>query len=86
MAIQNDSYDRQLSSGGSGGSRKHRVVLYTVIFIAGIVAGVIGLCSALKFIFYVGLFVTIIAAVAIVVGLIVAKNRFHDTDNSRGSL
>lgn len=85
MATQNDSYDRQLSSGGSGDSRKRRVVLYAVIFIVGIVAGVIGLCSALKFIFYVGLFVTIIAAVAIVVGLVVAKNKIQDADNRRDS-
>lgn len=78
MATQNDSYDRQLSSGGSGDNRKGRVILYVVIFIVGIVAGVIGLCSALKFIFYVGLFVTIVAAVGIVVGVIVAKNKIQD--------
>lgn len=83
MATQDNSYDRQLPAAGNDDKRKKRVILYTVIFAIGIVAGVIGLCSALKFIFYVGLFVTIAAAVGIVVGIIVAKNKIQDAADRR---
>lgn len=45
---------------------KGSVTLGLIIFILGIIAGVVGLCVAFKIIFYIGLAVAIIAAIALV--------------------
>ena len=36
-----------------------------VIFVLGVIVGVVGLCAAFKLIFYIGLVVIILAAIAI---------------------
>lgn len=50
--------------------RKANVILWLVIFIAGIVVGIWGLCSAVKFVFYLGLVVVGLGFLALLYCLI----------------
>lgn len=50
--------------------RKANVILWLVIFIAGIVIGIWGICSAMKFVFYVGLVVVGLGFLALLYCLI----------------
>lgn len=59
-------------------SRKGKVIIGLVIFILGVAAGVTGLCLAIKLIFYLGIAVAVIVAVALVWGIITVKHRFDD--------
>lgn len=52
-----------------------------LIFVVGMIAGVVGLCAAIKIIFYIGLCVAIIAAIALVLGIITIKNRIDNDDD-----
>ncbi|MCM1348408.1 MAG: hypothetical protein NC338_03270 [Firmicutes bacterium] len=64
------------------GATKAKVSLGLIIFLLGVVAGVIGLCGAIKIIFYIGLTVAILAAVALVWGIIAVRNRFDEDVDS----
>lgn len=75
MAMQ-----EQIGTSDSKGRNKAKVTLGVVLFLLGVVAGVVGLCAALKVIFYIGLAVAIIAAVALVCGIIAVKNQIEDDD------
>lgn len=68
------------SSGNRREPTNKKVTLGVIIFLAGIIAGVIGLCVALRVIFYIGLAVALVAAVAIVVGIITLRRRFDGDD------
>lgn len=50
--------------------RKANVILWLVIFIAGIVIGIWGFCSAVKFVFYLGLVVVALGFLALLYCLI----------------
>lgn len=50
--------------------RKANVILWLVIFIAGIIVGIWGLCSAVKFVFYLGLVVVAFGFLAMIYCLV----------------
>lgn len=50
--------------------RKANVILWLVIFIAGIVVGIWGICSAVKFVFYLGLVVVALGFIALLYCLV----------------
>lgn len=62
--------DYNSTDAGNRTSRKSTLTLTVIIFVIGIIAGVVGLCAAVKVIFYIGLAVTLLALVALVVGVI----------------
>lgn len=55
-----------IGDGPKRSRRKGSVTLMFVIFVLGVIVGVIGLCVALKFIFYIGLAVIIVVAMLLV--------------------
>lgn len=57
-----------------------KVAAGVIIFILGVIAGVVGLCVAVKFIFFLGLAVAVVAAVALVTGIITVRNRYDGND------
>lgn len=79
MGKQDTSNYADSVSAGKRGGRNVKVVVGSVIFLLGIIAGVVGLCMALKFIFYLGLVVAVVAAIAIVWGVIAVKRRITDS-------
>lgn len=60
-----DSQNRLESGGEPQSRRKSPAILMIVIFVLGVIVGVVGLCAAFKLIFYIGLAVIILAAIAI---------------------
>lgn len=54
---------------------KSSITIGLIIFILGIIAGVVGLCVAFKVIFYIGLAVAIIAAIALVWCIITVRRK-----------
>lgn len=66
-----------------GRNRKGKIRAGIFIFILGVIAGVVGLCVALKFIFYIGLAVALIAAVALVWGIMSVKSRLSSDEGDR---
>lgn len=73
---------KQIGNGPvSGNSSKGKIAVGLVIFLLGVVVGVIGLCAAFKLIFYIGLIVTVIAAVALVWGILRIKTGFSRDDD-----
>lgn len=66
--------------------RKANVILWLVIFIAGIVVGIWGLCSAVKFVFYVGLVVIAIGFIALLYCLVrlgFRRRRYYTDDDGK---
>ena len=76
LSIERTNSVKKVTSGNS--SRRGKVMIGLVIFILGVAAGVAGLCLAIKFIFYLGIAVAVVVAVALVWGIIVVKKRFDD--------
>ena len=52
--------------------RRHKanVILWLIIFIAGIIVGIWGLCATVKFVFYLGLAVVILGFIALLYCLV----------------
>jgi len=55
-----------IGDGPKRSRRKGSATLMIVIFVLGVIVGVIGLCVALKYIFYIGLAVIMVVAILLV--------------------
>lgn len=66
--------------------RKANVILWLIIFIAGIVVGIWGICSAVKFVFYLGLVVVALGFIALLYCLVrlgFRRRRYFTDDDGK---
>lgn len=63
--------------------KKEHLVWGIVIFILGVIAGIVGLCFTVKFIFYLGMIVMVIGIIALIWGIFRVKRYLTDRSDSR---
>ena len=88
MEDDNNRAVMKRAHGDSGVKRqgKKSMTGMCVVFALGIIVGVIGLCVALKVIFYIGMAVCVLAVIALIWAVVKLRNDYrHDTEHTENS-